>query len=131
MKVRGWHVQLYTNLAMITAIKELVAASPVAVVFDHFGGAQAELPQSARPFGPPRSREERQGLCKNLRRLPVLETGARLFRHGTVRTGADRGQCRTHRVGSDWPHPDSTVVPGRKATDLAPLYQIDDGHLFD
>jgi predicted TIM-barrel fold metal-dependent hydrolase len=43
MKVRGWHVQLCTNLAMITAIKELVAASPVAVVFDHFGGAQAEL----------------------------------------------------------------------------------------
>src|SRR5689334_13200307 len=25
MKARGWHVQLYTNLAMITAIKELVA----------------------------------------------------------------------------------------------------------
>jgi predicted TIM-barrel fold metal-dependent hydrolase len=33
--------------------------------------------------------------------------------------------------GSDWPHPDSTVVPRRKATDLAPLYQIDDGRLFD
>src|SRR5438128_186340 len=40
MKARGWHVQLYTNLAMITAIKELVANAPVPVVFDHFGGAQ-------------------------------------------------------------------------------------------
>ena len=43
IKARGWHVQIYTNLPMITAIKDLVAASPVPVVFDHFGGAQAAL----------------------------------------------------------------------------------------
>jgi predicted TIM-barrel fold metal-dependent hydrolase len=43
MKGRNWHVQMYTNLAMISAIKDLVAASPVPVVFDHFGGARAEL----------------------------------------------------------------------------------------
>src|ERR1700686_291873 len=42
-KARGWHVQLFTNRAMISAIKDLVAASPVPVVFDHFGGALAEL----------------------------------------------------------------------------------------
>ncbi|MGA2288318.1 amidohydrolase family protein, partial [Bradyrhizobium sp.] len=40
---RRWHVQLFTSLQMISAIKDLVAASPVPVVFDHFGGAQAEL----------------------------------------------------------------------------------------
>src|SRR3979490_2085131 len=43
VKARGWHIQLFTNLAMISAIKDLVASSPVPVVFDHFGGAQAEL----------------------------------------------------------------------------------------
>src|SRR3984893_13524966 len=43
VKNRNWHVQLFTSLAMISAIKDLVAASPVPVVFDHFGGAQAEL----------------------------------------------------------------------------------------
>src|SRR5437899_1855673 len=43
VKARGWHVQLFTNLAMISAIKDLVAASPVAVVFDPFGAAQAVL----------------------------------------------------------------------------------------
>src|SRR5260221_9664439 len=43
VKNRNWHVQLFTNLAMITAIKDLFAASPVPVVFDHFGGAQGEL----------------------------------------------------------------------------------------
>jgi predicted TIM-barrel fold metal-dependent hydrolase len=43
MKSRGWHVQMYTNLAVISGIKDLVQTSPVPVVFDHFGGAQAAL----------------------------------------------------------------------------------------
>ncbi|HEX9469767.1 MAG TPA: amidohydrolase family protein, partial [Bradyrhizobium sp.] len=43
VKNRDWHVQLFTSLAMVTAIKDLVATSPLPVVFDHFGGAQAEL----------------------------------------------------------------------------------------
>jgi predicted TIM-barrel fold metal-dependent hydrolase len=33
--------------------------------------------------------------------------------------------------GSDWPHPDSSTVAGRKATDIAPLLQIDDGRLLN
>src|ERR1700733_2442900 len=43
VKARGWHVQMFTSLAMISAIKDLVVASPVPVVFDHFGGALGEL----------------------------------------------------------------------------------------
>jgi predicted TIM-barrel fold metal-dependent hydrolase len=33
--------------------------------------------------------------------------------------------------GTDWPHPDSSRVPGRRAIDIAPLLQIDDGRLFN
>src|SRR2546423_7308528 len=49
VKRRKWHVQMYTNLATISAISDLVAVSPVPVVFDHFGGARAEL--GPRPPG--------------------------------------------------------------------------------
>ncbi len=48
VKSRNWHVQLYTNLATISAIRDLVAVSPVPVVFDHFGGARAEAPIAPR-----------------------------------------------------------------------------------
>ena len=41
VKDRGWHVQVYTNASMIPLVKDTFAASPVAVVFDHFGGVQA------------------------------------------------------------------------------------------
>src|SRR5579863_9225371 len=43
IKTRDWHLQIYTSLASISAIKDLVFASPVPVVFDHFGGLQASL----------------------------------------------------------------------------------------
>src|SRR5881296_2394283 len=43
MRSRNWHIQMFTSLAMISAIRDLVANSPVPVVFDHFGGARPEL----------------------------------------------------------------------------------------
>jgi predicted TIM-barrel fold metal-dependent hydrolase len=33
--------------------------------------------------------------------------------------------------GTDWPHPDSSPPPGRKATELNPLTQVDDGRLLN
>jgi len=33
--------------------------------------------------------------------------------------------------GTDWPHPDSSRVPGRAETDIAPLLQIDDGRVMN
>src|SRR4029453_13981784 len=38
---RKWHIQMYTQLSVIAAMQKEIAASPVPVVFDHFGGAQA------------------------------------------------------------------------------------------
>ena len=39
----GWHVQLYTRLPLIVALKDRLASLPMPVVFDHFGGAKAAL----------------------------------------------------------------------------------------
>src|SRR6476620_10447310 len=33
VKARGWHVQMFTSLPMISAVKEIVATSPVPLVF--------------------------------------------------------------------------------------------------
>jgi predicted TIM-barrel fold metal-dependent hydrolase len=41
--------------------------------------------------------------------------------------------ANTQRIlwGTDWPHPDSTPAAGRRATDIAPLLQIDDGRVLN
>ena len=42
MKSRNWHIQLNTTLPVI-AMKDALAASPVTLVFDHYGNAKEEL----------------------------------------------------------------------------------------
>jgi predicted TIM-barrel fold metal-dependent hydrolase len=130
VKGRKWHIQIYTRLSVIEAISEQVMASPVPVVFDHFGGAQASL-----------------GL-----KQPGFDTLLRLVHSGKAyvkSSGAYRSSteapdypdivpfakaliaANVERIvwGTDWPHP--AQIPGRKFTEITPLYQIDDGRLFN
>ncbi len=132
MKARGWHVQLYTSLAVISAIKDLVAAAPVPVVFDHFGGAQAALGVAQPGFS------DMVELVKSGKAYVKISGGYRASRlapdyqdvvplaQALIAANADRIVW-----GTDWPHPDSVTAPGKKPTDLTPLYQIDDGRLFN
>jgi len=133
-RLRGsrWHIQMNTRLSMIDAIRAQVAGAPVRFVFDHFGGAQASL-----------------GLDQ-----PGFKSLVDLVRGGSVYvkiSGAYRSSTQApnypdvtpfakalvaanpQRVlwGTDWPHPDSAIVAGRKNTDIAPLLQVDDGALLN
>jgi predicted TIM-barrel fold metal-dependent hydrolase len=132
MVSRNWHIQIYTNLGVITGIKEQVLNSPVPVVFDHFGGAQAAL-------GP-----DQPGFADL---LDLVRSG-----HAYVKiSGAYRASTQApdypdvaplakaliganpERIvwGTDWPHPNSATPPGAKITDVTPLFQIDDGRLLN
>jgi predicted TIM-barrel fold metal-dependent hydrolase len=132
MKARGWHVQLYTNLAMITAIKDLVLSAPVPVVFDHFGGAQAalgveqpgfsdliELVKSGKAYVKISAPYRSSKLAPDYKDcIPLAKA--------LIEANADRILW-----GTDWPHPDAVTPPGRQVTDVTPLYQIDDGQLLN
>jgi predicted TIM-barrel fold metal-dependent hydrolase len=132
MKARGWHVQIYTNMPMITAVKDLIMASPVPVVFDHFGGAQAALGVEQPGFA------DLVDLVK-AGKAYVKISGA--YRASTL--GPDYADCvplakaligaNPERIvwGTDWPHPDSVTPAGKKVTDVTPLFQIDDGRLLN
>jgi predicted TIM-barrel fold metal-dependent hydrolase len=132
LKNRNWHIQIYTRLSVIESLKDQIAAAPMPVVFDHFGGAQAAL-----------------GLEQ-----PGFSTLLNLVRTGKAYvkiSGAYRASTKApdypdvapfakaliaanpQRIlwGSDWPHPNSSQVPGHKFTDIAPLQQIDDGRLLN
>jgi predicted TIM-barrel fold metal-dependent hydrolase len=132
MKARGWHIQIYTNLPLVSAIKDLVAGSPVPVVFDHFGGAEAQLGLEQPGFA------DLVELVKTGKayvkisgayRLSKLAPGyadAAPFARALIAANSERIIW-----GSDWPHPDSVTPPGKKPTDVTPLYQIDDGRLLN
>jgi predicted TIM-barrel fold metal-dependent hydrolase len=132
VKARGWHVQLFTSLAMITAIKDLVAASPVPVVFDHFGGAEASLGVGQPGFADlldlvksGKAYVKISGAYRASRLAPDYPDAAPLAQ-ALIAANAERIVW-----GTDWPHPDSVTPPGRKITDVTPLFQIDDGRLLN
>jgi predicted TIM-barrel fold metal-dependent hydrolase len=132
VKARGWHVQLFTSLGMISAIKDLVAASPVPVVFDHFGGAQADLGLDQPGFADllelvksGKAHVKISGAYRASKLAPDYPDAAPLAR-ALIAANPERIIW-----GSDWPHPDSVTPPGRKMTDVTPLFQIDDGRLLN
>jgi predicted TIM-barrel fold metal-dependent hydrolase len=132
MKARGWHVQLYTTPAMISAIKDLVLASPVPAVFDHFGGLEASLGLEQPGFTDlialvksGKAYVKISGAYRSSKLAPDYQDMVPYAR-ALIAANADRIVW-----GTDWPHPDSSRVEGRKPTDIAPLYQIDDGRLLN
>lgn len=132
MKARGWHVQLYTTLAMISEIKDLVETAPVPVVFDHFGGLEASLGLEQPGFSDlvalvksGKAHVKISGAYRSSKLSPDYQDMVPYAR-ALIAANADRIVW-----GTDWPHPDSSRVEGRKPTDIAPLYQIDDGRLLN
>jgi predicted TIM-barrel fold metal-dependent hydrolase len=132
MKARGWHVQIYTSLPFISAIKELVLASPVPVVFDHFGGANAALGVEQPGFS------ELVELVKSGKAYVKLSGAYRASRLAPdypdlVPLARSLIEANADRIlwGTDWPHPASVTPPGKKVTDVTPLVQIDDGALLN
>lgn len=132
IKPRRWHVQLNTSLAMISALKDMIVASPVPVVIDHFGGARAQLGPGQPGFA---------------ELVELVQSGKAYVKISAAYSVSQRPPDYSDIVplaraliaanpdrivwGTDWPHPNAAPPPGGKATDVSPLRQIDDGHVLN
>jgi len=127
---RKWCVQIYAALPVIQGLSDLILASPVPVVLDHFGGAKAALGV------------QQPGFDKLLELVRSEQGYVKIS--GAYRTSDQPPdypdlvplaraliEANPHRIlwGSDWPHPDTGA--GRKPSDLSPLLRVDDGNLLD
>jgi predicted TIM-barrel fold metal-dependent hydrolase len=129
---RQWHIQMNTNLAMIAALNDAIVASPVPVVFDHFGGARAELGVGQPGFA---------ALVELVRSGQAYVKISAAYRVSNLAPDypdvAPLAKAliaaNPERIlwGSDWPHPNPVTPPGRKPTEVTPLLQVDDGRVFN
>jgi len=129
---RSWHIQIFTNLAVIAAIRAQVLAAPVPVVLDHFGGAQAALGLSQPGFanlvelvGSGQAYVKISGAYRASTQAPDYPDVAPLAR-ALIAANPERIVW-----GTDWPHTNSTTAPGRDIADITPLFRIDDGRLMN
>jgi predicted TIM-barrel fold metal-dependent hydrolase len=131
IKTRKWHIQIYARLSVIEGIKDLVAAAPMPVVFDHFGGMQAGLGADQLGFSS---------------LMTLVRTGKAYVKiSAPYRSSTDAPDypdvaplaralvaSNPQRIlwGSDWPHP-GIPVPGRSNAEITPFFQIDDGRVLN
>jgi predicted TIM-barrel fold metal-dependent hydrolase len=128
-KARNWHVQINTSPAIIAALSPHLLLSPVPVVIDHFGGAKAADGVQQPGF------DALVKVVKSGKAYVKLSAAADLVStkapdySDVVPLAKALVAANPQRIlwGTDWPHPDSRVLPNRKNTDLAPLVQTDDG----
>jgi predicted TIM-barrel fold metal-dependent hydrolase len=132
MKARGWHIQIYTTLPVISALKEAVLASPVPVVFDHFGRAEAKLGVEQPGFA------DLLELLRSGKAYVKISGGYRVSEHAP--DFADAAPLARAMIaanpdrivwGTDWPHPHSEPMPGYGKYDVRPFTQVDDGRLLN
>jgi len=127
VKSRNWHVQMNTNLAMVSATRDLVAASPVPVVFDHFANAREDLGVQQPGFA---DLVELVRSGKAYVKISVT-AGPRADYAPFVPLARALIAANPERIlwGTNWPHPNSSS--GRKPSELTPLFQVDDGHVLN
>jgi len=129
-RAMGWHVQVIAPIKMLVATSDLLAASPVPVVIDHYGVHGASRPDS------PEGRK-----LLDLVRQPhvwVKLSGPYRNSENPLETKPDRawlsailGVAEERCVwGSDWPHtPAHAVQKGRDVPE--PHRKLDYGQLVD
>jgi predicted TIM-barrel fold metal-dependent hydrolase len=131
MKRRNWHIQMYTRLSVIDGLRDAVMASPIPIVFDHFGGAQAPLGINQPGF---------KTLVDLVRSGKAYVKISGAYRASGTPDYADVGplakaliEANPQRIlwGTDWPHPDSAPPAGQSVNVVTPLLPIDDGRLLN
>jgi predicted TIM-barrel fold metal-dependent hydrolase len=125
MKARNWHIQINTTPRMIASLRPAVEASPVPVVFDHFGGAKTALGLTQPGFADlvalvksGKAYVKVSGAYRASTKAPDY-ADATPFAQALIAANADRVVW-----GTDWPHPDGDS--GRRFDQVSPPVPVDD-----
>ena len=133
MKARGWLcIQIHHAAPSSQPLKPAVLASPVPVVFDHFGRAEAKLGVEQPGFA------DLLELLRSGKAYVKISGAYRVSEHGP--DFADAAPLAKALIaanpdrivwGTDWPHPHSEPMPGYGKYDVRPFTQLDDARLLN
>lgn len=123
----GWHVQTYTNLAMLAALRDDIRALPTTLVIDHFGRASAAKGVRQPGFDALLSLlDSRKAYVKLSAAYRISSDPDHADAAEIARALIDAGPDRV-LWGSDWPHPWARPGAVRDPNVVEPFRPEDDG----
>jgi predicted TIM-barrel fold metal-dependent hydrolase len=124
---RRLHIQMFTRPSVIAAIKDAIESSPVTVVFDHFGGAQASGGVGQPGFDALVSLVQSGKAYVKLSAPYRGSTDAPSYTDMAPLAKA-LIEANPQRIlwGSDWPHPNTSSDARNDETGLWPRLKVDD-----
>lgn len=123
----GWHVQVFTNLSVIDALREAIQSLPIPLVVDHFGRVDAAKGISQQGFA------ALVALVKSGRVYVKLSAPYRISAQPDYADAAAIAraliEANPDRMlwGSDWPHPGGSPGVARRPDLIEPFLAEDDG----
>ncbi len=127
----GWHVQVFTSLAVIEALHDRLKDFGVMLVVDHFGGAKSALGIDQPGFAALLSLVAKgQAYVKLSAAYRVSDQPGAIdvlpLAQALIAANPDRTLW-----GSDWPHPGGARREGALRDEIEPFHAIDDGEALD
>jgi len=126
----GWHVQTYTNLAILAALHDPIMGLPVTLVIDHFGRPQASSGVTQPGF------DALLALLRSGKAYVKISAAYRISQQpdyaDVAKIARTMIDANPNRIvwGSDWPHPGaakrdpSVIEPFRPEDDGAALNRL-------
>ena len=131
VKDLGWHLQIYTNLAVFASLEPALDQLSVPVVLDHFCRAQAALGPAQAHFGTLLQRVRQGQVWVKLSAPHRISTApdcadAAVMVQALIATNPDRLLW-----GSDWPHPGAAPGKPRQREVVEAFQPVDDGRALN
>ena len=127
----GWHLQLYTNLAVLAALQDVIRSLPNPVVIDHFGGAQAASGSGQLHFDVLLQLVREGNVWVKLSAPHRISSAPDCQDAGTLVSALVAANSDRMLWGSDWPHPGPKPGVARSPLVTEVFNQINDGRALN
>jgi predicted TIM-barrel fold metal-dependent hydrolase len=127
----GWHIQVFAKPQVVAALRPLVMASPVPVVFDHFGDTRGALGLKQEGFA---ELLEMVGSGKAYVKISAPYNQSEAPGYADMKPLAQAliaANPANILWATNWPHPNTKLAAGKTALDPGPYQPIDDGAMLN
>jgi predicted TIM-barrel fold metal-dependent hydrolase len=127
----GWHVQTYTNLAVIEGLADIVAQLPTPLVIDHFGRAEAALGLRQKGFEILLSLVAAGNTYVKLSAPHRIAEQTNTPEVAAIARALIDANADAMLWGTDWPHPGAWPGVPRTREAIEQFHPVDDGYALN